>query len=471
LVSFKLQPREGSNMTKSSTKAPGRVLAACAAFVFVSSFASATIWIVDANNGPGTHFTTITAAIAAAQPGDRILVRAGNYIETVNVNKAVTIVGWNATRYPMVVPANPFATAIWGGLGVTGIPAGHQCVVSGLVIARPTLASGASIGVLNSQGAVVLDRLIAPNGGVHIENSTNVIIEGLRVRHSYGALPPIDGVVVINSWVQASDLDATGCDLTTDPDYHPSAGCALNVQMGSVVALARPRLIGGFGGGPWVNAPSTPTGGAAIRCTMSVVAIVDQPGNGSYITGGQGGHRGTGSALSVSSGNGGNAVEAELSGYILNKLPMPIVPGTAGPNNAGGPTGFPGTASFTTSGGLYAPIVDVPSLYRNIGDSVPGGVWIFNHRAAAANIPVAMAVMQDFGLNLYAPSVQFAAGNPFTAVALNLGMSNAVGVFEFGFGLPFYPESVVGTALVVQTADDVANTLFLSNPGVFVFGF
>jgi hypothetical protein len=216
---------------------------------------------------------------------------------------------------------------------------------------------------------------------------------------------------------------------------------------------------------------SSPTGGTAIRCVGSVVSIVDEAGSTSYVVGGQGGHRGAGSALSIPSGNGGNAVEAMANGVVINKLPMPIFPGIAGANNAGGLLGSPGAPSATSSGGIYAPIVDTPSVYRNIASSVPGGFWIFLHHAAGPGIPVAIAVMQEFDLNIYPPSVQFAAGNPFTAVALGIGTSDPLSNFAFGFGLPGYSQDTIGTAVVVQTADDVSNTLFLSNPGVFVFGF
>lgn len=458
-------------MIKLDTTAPARAIAAIIAIALISSSAWGATWIVDANNGPGTNFTTISAALVAAQPGDRIIVRAGDYFETVLVTKGVTIIGWNATRYPMTIPANPFANAIHGGLGVSGIPANETCVISGLVVARTDPAAGISIGVLNSLGPVILDRLITPNGGVHIENSTDVIIEGLMVRHSLGAQPPIDGVTIINSWVQASDLDATGGDLGADPLFYAAAGDALDVSAGSVVALARPKLIGGFGGGPWTTSAATPTGGAAIHCATALVSIVDELGSGGYIVGGQGGHRGAASALSVPSGNGGNAVEAVQNGFVINKLPMPVFAGSAGPNNAGGPLGSGGAPSFTTSGGVYGPIFDKPALYRNIGDTVPGGFWILSHHSAGVGYPCALAVMQDFDLDLYPPSVQFAAGNPFTAVALAVGTSDGAGLFEFGFGLPFYPQNLVGTSLVVQTADDVVNTLFLSNPGVFILGF
>src|SRR5436190_14794847 len=167
--------------------------------------AAATTWIVDASNGPGTNFLTISAAVAAASPGDVILVRPGAYGEIVIVSKGLTIVGWNATQYPMLIPSDPFASAIWGGLGVSGLPAGQKCVISGLSVARPTIAGGTSVGILNCAGTVVLDRIIVPNGGVNITNSTDVLLESLYVRHLQGAYPPQIGVFVDNSWVQAND--------------------------------------------------------------------------------------------------------------------------------------------------------------------------------------------------------------------------------------------------------------------------
>src|SRR5262245_11530768 len=119
----------------------GRLLSTLLVIACTSSLAMATIWIVDANNGPGTNFTTIQAAINAAQPGDRIIVKPALYNENVTVNKGVTIVGYNATTYPVTYPpANAWGNAIWGGLAVQNLPAGQTAIVSGLVVARPSSA-------------------------------------------------------------------------------------------------------------------------------------------------------------------------------------------------------------------------------------------------------------------------------------------------------------------------------------------
>ena len=49
-------------------------------------------WIVDANNGPGTDFTDLPPALAAASSGDTLIVRPGNY-QGGTTAKALRILG------------------------------------------------------------------------------------------------------------------------------------------------------------------------------------------------------------------------------------------------------------------------------------------------------------------------------------------------------------------------------------------
>jgi hypothetical protein len=459
-------------MSSSFSNPFGKLLPAVLALV-LSAAALATNWIVDSNNGPGTNFTTISAAVLAAQPGDRIIVRQGIYGENVVINKAITIVGWNATTYPLTVPADPFAFAVWGTLGITNIPAGQTCTISGLIIARPSSLGGTSVGLLDSTGTIVFDRMIVPNGGILVSNCTDVFMENVRVRQLQGALPPTTGVTVLNSWVQANELDATGGDLVGEPDFYANAANALDVLNGSIVALARPRLIGGFGGGPWITSASTPAGGIAVHASQGgIVSIIDDVGSASYLVGGQGGLRGVGSIISIPSGNGGNAIQADLNGIVVNKRPLQPFGGAPGLNLGGGPIGAFGAPGATFTNGTYSPIIDLPSVYRHVSSSVPGGFFIFNHHAAAPGYPVAIGVLQDLFLNIFPPAIQFQGGNPYTAVVLGLGTSNALGYFDFGFSLPAPAlQSHVGLTVSVQTADNVVNTFFLSNPSTFVLGF
>jgi hypothetical protein len=444
---------------------------AVALLAALASFASATTWIVDASNGPGTNFTTISAAIAAAIPGDVIVVRPGHYPEFLTINKGITIVGWHATSYPMGLPPSPVTHSIDGGVLVTGIPAGARCLLSGLIVTRPSTGGGYSVGIVSSPGVVVIDRIVIPNGGIWIESSSNVFLESAWIRHQQGAIPPVPGVSILNSWVQANDLNATGGDVGAEPDFYAAAAPALEAFANSLVALARPKLLGGFGGGPWITSPASPAGGPAIRTSGSIVSIIDEIGSSSYLVGGQGGFRGSGSSPVIPSGNGGNGVEAFSSGVVANKLPMPVAGGAPGAHLAGGLSGGPGLAAFTSSGGVYAPVIDVPATFKNVSATVSNGFWVLSHRAAGPGYPVALAVMLEHDLFPFPPAVQFGGGNPLTAIALAIGTSNGAGYLEYGVGLPPIPVSLAGTAVVVQTADDVGNILFLANASTWVLGF
>ena len=51
-------------------------------------------FVVDVHNGPGTHFTSLGAAVASVPSGALLRVRAGNYFEAVDLaGKSMTILG------------------------------------------------------------------------------------------------------------------------------------------------------------------------------------------------------------------------------------------------------------------------------------------------------------------------------------------------------------------------------------------
>jgi hypothetical protein len=91
-----------------------------------------TTWIVDANSGPGTHFTDLPAAIAAAQSGDTILVRTGTYTAFSVSGKALTIRGAGAatTVVRLVSPSLPQSPTVT----IANTPSGERFYLSGLTI-------------------------------------------------------------------------------------------------------------------------------------------------------------------------------------------------------------------------------------------------------------------------------------------------------------------------------------------------
>ena len=441
-----------------------RVLAAALALALTASSSLATTWVVDAAGGVGSNFTTINAALGVAAPGDVIVVKAGAYFETVIVNFGVTIVGWNATTYPMTVPANPFQDVVWGGLLVQNIPVGQRVVVSGMVFARPTTAGGATFGINQCLGAVVFDRMFAPNGGMFIGDSTDVVLQDVRIRHVPGADPAVAGVYVTNSFVQANDLDAAGADLGGEPNFVPQAPAALEVVAGSVVSVSRPKLIGAYGGGPWTTSPMTPGGGAAVRCSGAVVSII---GNGSglyYLIGGQGGERGAGSIPGVPSGFGAPAIQVENNGVVsLKGAPSPI-PGQAGPNNAGGALGmiFPGTLGLT--GGVVQTNPQAPATLRFLGSTGAGAASFLQYQSGGAFYPFALFFMPDIDLQIFPPSVQFLGDYPLDSLLIISGTAPASRNFNLGLNFPASLAGLSGATLLIQGADFIAGTYYTSNP-------
>ena len=65
-----------------------------AAFALAAALPAQRTWIVDPYNLPGTHFTTIQAAVDAAATGDIVLVRDRQYPQGFRATgKGLTILG------------------------------------------------------------------------------------------------------------------------------------------------------------------------------------------------------------------------------------------------------------------------------------------------------------------------------------------------------------------------------------------
>jgi hypothetical protein len=243
-----------------------------------------------------------------------------------------------------------------------------------LVFERPTTAGGLTGGIASCLGPVALDRVYFSNGGLAILNSTDVHLQNVRVRHNANAQPPTSGVLVSASWVQANDLDATATNLGTEPNFYPQAAPAMEVIQNSIVCLARPRLIGGTGGGPWVTSNTTPAGGHAIKATnASIVSIVDDGTSGSYLIGGRGGTRGVGSSTSIPSGQGALALDADVNSSVVNKGGIVPQAGAAGTNLAGGPV--PGNSFSTNAGIIFAPRKFRPSRKSRVRPRREAASW------------------------------------------------------------------------------------------------
>ena len=121
-----------------------------------SSMAAQATWVVDALDRPGTHFVDLPPAVAAASPGDVLLVRyvdplVAAYSAT-TIQKGLTLIGVGGGR-----------PGISGALTIGGLPHDQHVVVRGFRLAPFDVGSG------NTTGSCVL-RAWFNDGAVHFQD-------------------------------------------------------------------------------------------------------------------------------------------------------------------------------------------------------------------------------------------------------------------------------------------------------------
>lgn len=228
------------------------------------SFVVPTNWTVDAANGPGTNFTDLPAAIAAAADGDTIFVRAGSYTGFVIQNKAVTIRG--AGRGSTHVGAAAGAQAS----RVDATPVGLDVVLSGLTLRGP----GGGLLVQGPSHVVLLEcavegassSALMGSNGLHLAGSAQVFAVGCTFLGGDAALSssPFDSTRGGNGVFaeQSSRFVADRCSLQggddlLSPTGLSSGGGAGVYAFGARVRLDRCQTFGGDG---------TNNGGNGVLC-------------------------------------------------------------------------------------------------------------------------------------------------------------------------------------------------------------
>ncbi|MFQ5505705.1 MAG: hypothetical protein ACE5F1_13045 [Planctomycetota bacterium] len=193
-------------------------------------------WIVDKNNGPGTHYTDLPPAVAAAAHGDTIILRSGTYNAT-TIGKGLAILG----RSGAVIRAGFF---IGPPLRINGIPAGkifrmrNVRVQDQLLALNGVLEIKGNLGSVHLQGVTVSTTNVHPRGPVmRIQDSkavtlnscaspTGCTISGSKVMINGGSyhgtnaytqwghgcwdVPSSAALIVSSSTVQMTQLQVTG---------------------------------------------------------------------------------------------------------------------------------------------------------------------------------------------------------------------------------------------------------------------
>ncbi|MCA8948287.1 MAG: hypothetical protein KDE27_02220 [Planctomycetes bacterium] len=147
-----------------------RTLASAALLALTAVLRSQT-YVVDVQNGPGTNFTSIAAAVAAVPSGAVLDVRPGDYGRFTITGKSLTVLCQPGVRaYDLFSPL----------LTIDSIPAGNTVLVHGLGVAAVSVLG--LVRCSNSTGTIVLDscrgdQTTSPIGGqLEITNCASVLI-------------------------------------------------------------------------------------------------------------------------------------------------------------------------------------------------------------------------------------------------------------------------------------------------------
>ncbi len=266
------------------------------------------VLVVQASGG-GAPYTTIPAALAAAQPGDVLLVKSGTYSGFAVANKAVSIVG--------DVSAN---VLVQGTIQVRNLAADRHVLLANLHAIGATSASandGPGITLKDDLGPVRVQGCIA-------EGAAN--LPGLRSSGSLDAAASdctlLGGTGTPSAWQVASG-DGLALDSSSFVLCGGSAAGANGYVAGSA-SLGFP----GCGGG---------SGGNAVRVTTTSFLHVA----GALLAGGLGRDgsdgcgSGGGSEQCCFGGEGGDAYRLDSAGSTLWRLDDLVQPGSEGIGGTG----------------------------------------------------------------------------------------------------------------------------------------
>jgi hypothetical protein len=236
------------------------------AAVFTASGFAQTTFIVDDDGGVGVDFTTIAAAVAAAQPGDRIVVHGGTY-GAFTLSEGVSVLALGQPR-------------LTGSVAIQALPAGQTAILAGFRFELHYSASPFS--VTNCAGTVIVDACTLRGTGsghtlAEVTDSTDVRFHRARI------LPDATSIWAparVALRVSGSRVELTACELVGGrggsgvPD--PRRGAyGLDCMSGSRVHVARSTVRGGKGGdGDHTWTVNGANGGDAIHAVSGSSVIV-----------------------------------------------------------------------------------------------------------------------------------------------------------------------------------------------------
>jgi hypothetical protein len=250
----------------------------------------AQTFIVDAQNGAGTNFTDIQAAVTAVPSGATLHVRPGGYSGFSIANKSLTVIG-----QPSATGAFPNINVnlLLPGVFVGPLAANQSVRISGFAVG-PAAASPSAIqfNVSGCAGPVLIEDMVWTFQIpflMSVTNSANVHAVRLSLSSFIpgGSTPSNPPVVVQNSSVEFFRLATQGYRTTSS---FVAATAAMRIAQQSRVVLAQSNISGGVAlVANAVPGPGVVVDGSTLHAfgNSSVSATAIQ-GGGSVATGGPG---------------------------------------------------------------------------------------------------------------------------------------------------------------------------------------
>ncbi len=331
---------------------------------------SAADLVVDASGG-GDHLT-VAAAMAQAQPNDRILVRPGQYpayqhfvaVDVIGVGADPSQVTIDRVDYHVSIPVLDYDTLI------SNVTIGSASPADAIAISGNELPPG----TLHLDGVVV-------DGGVYLGGGatgfsllvTNSRIENQAGEGFFGAAVDVGGA---NNFVEVRNSRIVGAD--ADP-LHPASD-ALRLKAGTTLRLVNAEIVGGDG----VAVAGLEDGGDAVVRGFSPGAVSIRIDGGSSIAGG---------AAAVG-GAGGNGVD--VAGSI-----------DLGAASVTGGAGTPNGDAYADAGPTAMP-VDLHLALTPVLEDASGAVGLTNGESFALSMTTpsaTTAIVLSFDIDLPPPSI------------------------------------------------------------------
>ena len=270
----------------------------------VATPSAQTVHVVDQANGPGTDFTDLTSAVAAASDGDVLLVRSGDYADVLSLSGK-----------GLVVTADAGASVSVSEIVVENLTDAQFAAVRGIDVTNAFSAAN-SLCVLDCEGAVWMEDIEVATGAspfvqgsAFVRDCSTVVFNGCRID------PPVSSLAFATFLIQRAavhlyETEVTGISFGTAV-FFPSAGSPAVSMTDGELYLHAATLTGGKGSDGSAIDPNAGDGGPGLLADgVSAVTVVESTV--------QGGASGTPAAGGVA---GQSGAAFEINGGTLTQLP------------------------------------------------------------------------------------------------------------------------------------------------------